>query len=128
MNKRDRQALYDKTNGRCGYCGCKLQKGWHADHKEPVIRKLEWKDSKLVSGKEMRCPENDTIENQMASCPPCNINKHSMTLEGFRMTIKQYVESLSLRSTQYKMAKKFGLIQETGKPVKFYFEVIKEME
>lgn len=40
INKK-RQAIWDKSNGHCWYCGCQLgEKGWHADHFEPVVRNL----------------------------------------------------------------------------------------
>ena len=113
MTKREeRQFIYEKYKGHCAYCGCELKKGWHVDHLEPVVR----------YNNQMAKPENDTIQNKMPSCPSCNINKHSMALEEFRKSIIRYVESLNNYSVQYKMAKKYGLITETNKVVKFYFE------
>lgn len=38
---KDRQAIFDKYGGRCAYCGCELQKGWHVDHIEAVVRKIK---------------------------------------------------------------------------------------
>jgi predicted restriction endonuclease len=38
-NKNRRQLIFEKYDGRCAYCGCELQKGWHEDHIEPIIRK-----------------------------------------------------------------------------------------
>ncbi len=35
MTKTDRQKIFDKYGGKCAYCGCELQKGWHVDHVEP---------------------------------------------------------------------------------------------
>ena len=49
-----------------------------------------------------------------------------MTIEQFRQSIKQYVESLNKYSVQYQMAKKYNLISETQIDVKFYFETIQE--
>lgn len=121
MNKREK--IYQKYNGHCAYCGCELKKGWHIDHMEPVIRKLKYdKNRKLVTSNEYWRPENDTFENKVPSCPSCNINKHSMGIEGFRTAIYNYMEHLNNISTQYKLVKRFGLIKETNIKVVFYFE------
>lgn len=131
MKPADRQKIFDKYNGRCAYCGCELQKGWHVDEIEPVRRNHIW-DS--INRKWIAHPTNPTMHpermnmnNQNPACASCNINKHSESLEDFRKAIKKYVESLNLYSTQYKIAKRYGLIQETGIEVKFYFETINQL-
>ena len=111
-----RDRIFNKYGGRCSYCGCDLQKGWHVDHKEPVYREW-WK-----TDNSMERPENDVEENMMPSCPSCNINKHSLSIEDFRNAIYQYVISLKKYSVQYKMASKYGIVTETGKDIVFYFE------
>jgi hypothetical protein len=126
MKKADRQLIFDKYGGRCAYCGCELQKGWHVDEVEPVRRNHIWnKDkSRWELNKEIPfChPERMCIENQNPACASCNINKHSESLEQFRKNIAAYMKHLNEISTQYKIAKRYGLIQETGIEVKFYFE------
>ena len=117
--KEERQLIYNKYNGRCAYCGEKLKKGWHVDHLEPVKRTINGGE------KSFRNPEKDSIENKMPSCASCNINKHSMSIERFRKVIAGYVTSLNEYITQYRMAKKYGLVKETGEKVKFYFETFK---
>lgn len=44
-------------------------------------------------------------------------------IEGFRNLIHGFVNSLNRDSVQYKVAKRYGLIRETGIEVKFYFEL-----
>ena len=112
MNKK-RQAIYDKSGGLCWYCGDMLKKGWHADHFYPIRRNS---DGTCLN------PGNDNEDNKVPSCPQCNIMKSSMDIEGFRSVIQQFVESLNLYSTQYKFAKKYGLVVETLEPVVFWFE------
>lgn len=117
MNKA-RKAIWDKSGGKCWYCGCDLpEKGWHADHFEPIVRNW-W------SGADRPCerPENDNEENKVPSCASCNIQKHSMPLETFRQSIQHFVHSLNSYHNQYKFAKKYGLILETNEPVLFWFE------
>lgn len=84
---------------------------------------LAWKDARHVFDRYDH-PERLTIENQNPACASCNINKHSESLENFRASIKKYVESLNLYSTQYKIAKRYGLVAETNAEVKFYFELL----
>lgn len=149
---KDRQIVFEKYGGHCAYCGEELQKGWHVDellpvcrlykqipsgwyHKETgVLKELhqraaqdpdyEYRASKLVPDG-MRYPERLNIDNQMPACPSCNINKHSDSLEGFRNLIQNFTRSLNRDSTQYKVAKRYGLIKEVKKPVVFYFETFK---
>lgn len=40
-----RKVIFDKFGGRCAYCGCELQKGWHVDEVLPVIRKYKYVNS-----------------------------------------------------------------------------------
>jgi 5-methylcytosine-specific restriction endonuclease McrA len=114
--KKERELIFKKYEGHCAYCGCELQKGYHIDHLEPVLREW-WK-----KGSPMYKPENDTKSNLMPSCPSCNINKHSLSLENFRKLIENFIVSLNKNSTQYKIAKRYGLIIETKIEVVFYFE------
>ncbi len=74
----------------------------------------------------MEHPERMHIDNQMPSCPSCNINKHSMSLEDFRNNITGFVKSLNRDNVQFKVAKRYGLIKETPRPIVFYFESFKK--
>lgn len=62
--------------------------------------------------------------NMMPACPPCNISKGPLSLDGWRKWLDGHVRSLNAHNTPYRLAKAYGLIQETGKPVTFYFESI----
>lgn len=109
-----RKAIWDKSNGHCWYCGCELrEKGWHADHFYPVIR--AWDGT-------MNIPERDTQENKVPACASCNIMKSSTSIESFRRLIGGFIKSLNRDSTQYKVAKRYGLIEEKPIEVKFWFE------
>lgn len=112
MNKK-RLAIYSKSGGFCWYCGCQLKKGWHADHFFPIRRNP---DGTCLN------PENDTEENKVPACPQCNRMKSSMPIEAFRSVLSNFIESLNKYSTQYKFAKKYGLVEETRFSVKFWFE------
>lgn len=120
MNKK-RQAIFDKSGGKCWYCGCELVKGWHADHFIAVIRNPKWAIENLGSA-DMEHPEHDTEENKVPACASCNIMKSQMSIEDFRSCIYQFVESLNLYTNQYKFAKRYGLVKETKLEVRFWFE------
>ena len=111
MTKKQREEIAKKTNGRCAYCGEALAKGWHADHIEPVIR----------NGCGMERPENDTIGNMIAACPSCNLLKTSGTVDQLRESIKDRTRQLR-RQASYRTAMRYGLIEEIGKEIVFYFE------
>lgn len=118
MAKKNREIVFNKYDGHCAYCGCELQKGWHVDHLEPIRR---------VGDGSCMYPERLHIDNLMPSCPSCNINKHSGTLEGFRSLIVGFMKHLNEINTQYKVAKRYGLVQETNLEVVFYFEGLSKL-
>jgi 5-methylcytosine-specific restriction endonuclease McrA len=117
MNKKDeRIAIKNKFGGRCAYCGELLpDKGWHVDHVKPVIRTG-------YKPEPMYCKENDNYDNKYPACASCNINKHQLSIEEFRRMIKNFTRTMNERLVQYRIAKKYNLIKETGEPVVFYFE------
>lgn len=114
LTKDQRDKLRNKYHGRCAYCGEQLPDKWHADHIEPIVR------TGIGAGCEN--PENNRLDNFNPSCPSCNIIKSSNSIEAFRKTIYGFVKSLNRDSTQYKFAKRYGLIEETNQEVNFYFE------
>jgi 5-methylcytosine-specific restriction endonuclease McrA len=42
MKKQIREQIFNKYSGKCAYCGTGLEKGWHVDHIEPVVRDSKW--------------------------------------------------------------------------------------
>ena len=131
MRKADRQAIFNKYGGKCAYCGELLVKGWHVDELLPCRRKERiilghWRGATWVSTKTVpdgyMHPERLHTDNQMPACASCNINKHSMSLEEFRSLIAGFMKHLNEINTQYKIAKRYGLVKETGEEVVFYFE------
>lgn len=118
LNKAERELVRLKFGGRCAYCGGELPQRWHADHFEPVRR--NW--GEYAKEKPAEAPENHRVENMMPACPPCNISKGRQTLEGWRRWIAGHVASLNNYQPIYRLAKAYGLIQETGAEVVFYFE------
>jgi hypothetical protein len=127
LTKAERKSVFDKYGGKCAYCGCPLPARWHADHLLPVERELTYvRGVGLVqSGNALR-PENHRIENMNPACPPCNISKHTLSLDAWRKWLEGHVRALNAHNTPYRLAKAYGLIQETGKPVIFHFETLSQ--
>lgn len=114
INKQ-RLAIWNKSGGKCWFCGCDLpEKGWHSDHFEP-IRRNWWEDTCLH-------PERDNEKNKVPTCASCNIQKGSLSVEQFRQKIIGFTDSLNQYHTQYIVAKRYGLIEELDQPVRFWFE------
>jgi len=59
------------TDGRCRYCGKKVDDYWHLEH---IIPKSQGGENK--------------IENYGVSCPTCNMRKGGRTPKGFKIYIK----------------------------------------
>ena len=122
--KKQRELIFNKYGGKCAYCGCELMRGWHIDELKPIRRNKKWDRKKRAWIYDGTCrhPDRLHIDNQMPACASCNINKHSMSLEEFRRLVGGFLTSLNRDSTQYKIAKRYGFIEEVVKPVVFYFE------
>jgi hypothetical protein len=125
MSKK-RQDIYDKSGGKCWYCGCELVKGWHADHFLPVRRNnIGWLSEEAkdaLGARPCEHPENEREGNKVPSCASCNIMKSSLSIEDFRVRIGKFLDSLNLYTNNYKFTKRYGLVIETSKPVVFWFE------
>lgn len=111
----ERASVKAICGGRCAYCGCELGDRWHADHLEPVVRG-DW------LGLPPSRPDNHRIDNMKPACPQCNISKGSMSLETWRQWLAGHLASLNRHHSIYRLCKAYGLVVETGAPVRFYFE------
>lgn len=117
LSKPQRAALREKFGGRCAYCGQPLSDRWHADHVEPLVRN-DWFKASLPPD----YPHRDTLENLNPSCPPCNIDKHSLSLDAWRQMIQRSNEVLARDVSTFRRAVRYGLVSLVDQPVTFYFE------
>lgn len=112
MSKK-RQAIWDKSGGKCWYCGCDLpEKGWHADHVEPVLR---------IGGGKMIYKDNNNDENLVPACHKCNLHKHCSDLENYRRIIEDGRREI-LASGKGKALVRLGMLKIDDGPVVFWFE------
>lgn len=129
-----RQAIYDKCNGHCAYCGQEITiKDMQIDHVMPVKRQMKFVEKINERGFAYTVPvfagtydypERLHIDNCLPSCRYCNNYKHDFSLEEFRNQLSKQLERAKNTSANYRMALRYGLVQETPKPIIFYFETI----
>lgn len=124
LNKNQRAALRLKFGGRCAYCGVELPvSGWHADHVEPVGRKMKWtQNGGYKATGDVYCPERDTEDNLYPACAACNIDKGSYSLEGWRKELERITGILHRGYPTYRHAVRFGQVIEQPGPIVFWFE------
>ena len=101
IQKKIREKVYQKYNGHCAYCGCELEyKDMQVDHIKSVYVHNEYL-------KDMTTEELNDIE-----------------------TFRKRLETTLVRNLQkpfdYRLALKYGMIEENFKPIKFYFEECKK--
>ena len=69
-------------------------------------------------------PVDDSLENYNPACRQCNFYKSTFTLEQFRIRLTGVLIPNLRKSFDYRLAQKYGLIQEQIEPVTFYFEKV----
>jgi len=123
LSKSARVDLAARFDGRCAYCGSPLGDRWHADHMDPVIRETKYVRGKgyVQTGKVLH-EARDCLENMMPACAPCNINKGSLCLEGWRRELGRTLEIMQRNYPTYRTAVRFGFVVELPQPVEFFFE------
>lgn len=126
-----RQEVYEKCNGHCGYCGVEIDiKAMQVDHIIPQ-RNFEWhlknnfKVPEFLS--HLTLSDLNNIDNLMPTCRSCNNYKSSTYLELFRSEIQAQPKRLRKCKPTFRLAERFGLIEEINKPVVFYFETLWEL-
>ena len=124
LSKKQRAELREKFGGRCAYCGQPLGEKWHAYHVEPIVRNDWFKRAGFA--KELHRPpdhpERDNLSNLHPACPPCNIDKHSLSLESWREQMQRSNDVLMRDVSTFRRAVRYGLVTLSAKPIVFYFE------
>jgi 5-methylcytosine-specific restriction endonuclease McrA len=128
-SKKQREALRQKFDGRCAYCGGNL-KDMHADHLEPVVRVTTdaWSRPLPRSEHKIIKPERNVVANMMPACKSCNLHKGGYSLEGWRDIIQRSGEIVRKQTSTFKAGERFGVITVSDAPVRFYFETLSAKE
>lgn len=64
----------------------------------------------------------DTIENLVPACRSCNHYKATFTVDKFREHLQGIPARIRRDDIAYQVGERFGIVGETGKQVRFYFE------
>lgn len=116
--KKVREAVYQKYNGHCAYCGKKIEyKEMQVDHIIPVQRER----FKKYSEDEIEC-----FENYVPACRRCNHYKRAHSLDVFRKMIEEIPAKLYRDNYIYKVGLDYGMVEAYEHKVKFYFEQVSE--
>lgn len=109
LSKDMRRKVYEMYGEHCAYCGREIDiKEMQVDHVQSVY----------LGGE-------DELSNYRPACRQCNFYKSTMSVEGLREQLGLIVGRLEKLLT-FRLALAYGLIQLTGRPVKFYFEEIQK--
>jgi len=116
--KEKRIEVWNKYNHHCAYCGCQLKyKDMQIDHIDSIYVHCEYKKEKTLD-------EINEINNLMPTCRQCNFYKSTFDIETFRDRLTNVMLKNLQKNFSYRLALKYGLIEENIKPIKFYFEKI----
>ena len=114
--KKVREAVYQKYDGHCAYCGKEIEyKDMQIDHLIPVQRERFG-----------RCAEEqiECFENYMPTDRTCNHYKRAHSLETFRRYIEEIPAKLDRDNYIYRIGKKYNLLEELPRKIEFYFEQV----
>ena len=105
ISKALRHTVYRKYGGRCAYCGENIDyETMQVDHLHSVYR-----------------GGTNGIDNLMPSCSMCNFYKSTYTLAEFRRQLGLIKGRLE-KDYIYRLALKYGLVEEKSVDIQFYFE------
>ena len=120
VSKKKRQAVYDRLNGHCGYCGKPItMKQMQIDHMMPQSCRTLTADK--VNGEWVFTTHE--LTNLMSSCRQCNHYKRDLTVEGFRHIMKSLHERLRAIYI-LKVGENFGMLEVKPFDGVFYFEKV----
>ena len=122
ISQKKRRLVYEKYGHHCAYCGCELEyKDMQVDHIESVCLYNDYYQRKTLD-------ELNEIENLMPSCRQCNFYKSTGDIEYLRKRISDELIRNLRKPFDYRLALKYGLIEEHFKPIEFYFESFESSE
>lgn len=135
LMENDRQAVYDKYNGHCAYCGCEItMKQMQVDHILPqdlidgfIAGSRELTDDytpieKKACKSVRESKDMNHIDNLLPACRSCNFYKQTFHINDFRQNLEDTIWHKLEKLFNYKMLKKYGMIEECRRPVVFFFE------
>jgi len=124
-----RPRIYNRFQGRCGYCGVNLKiQEMTIDHiipKSIFVETITSKKDIPYFLKHLTIKDVGHIDNLMCCCRICNAWKGTNTLTQFKKEISKSVDSIK-KDITFKIALKYNLLIENPKDIKFFFEELEE--
>jgi len=115
FSKKQREGIHSKYNGKCAYCGCDITvKSMQVDHIIPQRSFMQHIKNKYRIPKFLtHIKETDVnhIDNLNPACSVCNKWKSAYDLELFRSEIFEQIKRLNDYSSNYRTAKRYGLLE-----------------
>jgi 5-methylcytosine-specific restriction endonuclease McrA len=100
FSRHRREIVFNKFDGKCAYCGCKIEiENYHIDHFVPTALKGD-----------------SSIDNLNPACSDCNLSKHSLSIEEFRTKL----ENLIYKNTSTRLLGKYHDLER--KKITFLYE------
>ena len=119
ISKEVREIIYNKCGGHCAYCGCEITiKQMQVDHIQPHWHTLT--EEQATKSGIKKCSHD--IDNLNPSCARCNKWKSTYNLEMFRKVVENSLDRLERDTPNFRLARDYGLLVVTKKPVIFEFE------
>lgn len=125
MKREKRERIHARYGGRCAYCGCEIGIGeMEADHLVPrFLFERKHEQGRIPEAlAHLGRDDVDHEDNLMPSCRTCNRWKSTLTLEKFRRELGKQLERARRYSSNYRMALRYGMVEERPGPVAFHFE------
>lgn len=120
LTKKQREALYQKYNGRCAYCGAKIEiSEMQADH---IFSVYHTETGRLLGYDSPTDEQLNSLDNFRPACRQCNYYKSVYDTDSFRKAIKKMLWKNLKKTFAYRMALKYGLIEEHDIEIVFFFE------
>lgn len=98
--------------------------------KEPIVEmQVDHLKPVYVHGEylgDMDSEQLNDISNFIPACRQCNLYKSTFELEEFRERLKDTMMKNLRKDFRYRLAVKYGLIEEKEQPIVFYFEKMEE--
>ena len=125
INKKTREQVYQKYKGHCAYCGEEISiTEMQVDHIFAQA-KIHWIGHEGMKRFHNDIPDNiNELNNLNPACRFCNAWKKTFSIEQFRSEISEQVKRANKYSANYRMAKRYKLIEERTMPIVFYFEKV----
>ena len=110
INKKVRELVYTKYDGKCGYCG----------------KSIEYKDMQIDHIQPQRINGTNSIDNLMPTCRLCNHYKRGNSLHQFRHWLLGGLIDRIRKLYIVRVAERYGMIEFHEWDKNFYYEHFKK--